>query len=304
MNRLYVFLSALAIVAIIGGSYVLGQSYSKPQEVKAAAATTGQTQQPAASNNPRPAGDGGGAPPPAVPQPTSAPQAKSGQCMDWNTFVAQTQGITDPYKLIDWLDLRPEKVDHPQAGFTLTPGIYILWTGLYVSDTSLGGTTTSFRVDGKTGVWIVNTSQNLTVPTAGGTICITGFGGAVSPSPVVSPAASSCVDTAQVISIINSNKTSNPNQIYVLLDQMVDQNPSARMRNGVAASYSIDNSKALFWVRTGQINGSVLELDRTESKSLYLATASGTVSVTFAHSGVRLCSDLNPQRDFPWWGKN
>lgn len=315
VNRFFVvFLSALAIVAIIGGSYVLGQNSSKPQEVKAAAATTGQTQQ-AAPDNPRPAGDGGGAQPTVVststatpaPQPTATvvpPQAKSTQCLEWNTFVAQTQDISNPYKLIDWLDQRPEKVNHPQGGYTLSPGVYVMWTGLYVQDTNLGGMVSPFRVDGKTGVWIVNTSQNLVVPTPGGTICITGFNGSASPAPAVSPVASACVDKNQVVAIINNNKASNPNQIYVLLDQLVDNNPAARLRASGPAVEPAKNSRTLFWVRNGNIAGNVLALDSTEGKTLYLATSDGDVNVTFAHSGVQVCGPISPEKDFPWWGKN
>lgn len=313
MNRIFVFLAALAIVAIIGGSYVLGQNSSKPQEVKAAAATTGQTQQTAAPNNPRPAADDGGtqptvvptAVPAATPQPTAtvvpAPQVKiTQQCLDWNTFVAQTQNLTDPYKLIDWLDQRPEKVDHPQGGYTLSPGVYVMWTGLYVQDTTLGGTTTPYRVDGKTGVWIVNTTRNLVVPTPGGTICISGFTTAAAPAPQLA----SCIDAARVVSIINSNKKVDPNRIYIQLDELVDQNVNARLRASGPAVQPGKNSRTLFWVRNGNIQGSVLPIDSTEDKTLYLVTRDGDVNITFAHSGVMLCGDINPQRDFPWWGKN
>ena len=214
----------------------------------------------------------------------------------WTQFQTLTANITDPYDLIDWLDARPEKVDHPMGGWIATTGpseVLVVWTGSYIADPSYGGRVSEWLVDVNTGVWKQHPGTTVVWETPGGSIRLsTGV-------PVTD-----CVKTTYVIDIINTWKCTDPNQIYVRLDELANVYPGARHRTSGPASYQAGNTLDIFWVQEGQIQGHVLALDCTEGKCLYLNTSDGLVQLTYAHSGLHLCSDVNPARDFPtWWGK-
>jgi len=233
--------------------------------------------------------------------PAAAPAGSNyGPTMTWAEFQTLSQGVTDPYELIRRLDLRPEKVDHPKGGYTLTTGVdeaYILWTGLYVDDPTIGGAVAPFLVDGKTGTWVVLPNKTVVIPTPGGTIKVTAYTGGTAQT------SGACVDKTSVVAIINQNKAT-PNQIYVKLDELVDANPAARLRGDGPTTIQGVNTQTLIWVRTGKVEGdNVLPLDSVESKTLYIVTKTGPVTINYAFSGVSVCQPINPANDFPWWGK-
>lgn len=229
-------------------------------------------------------------------------------CMSWTAFKALADG-KGTYELIDVLDAQTMKKDHPKAeGAWNVTDVSVVWTGLYVDDTTLGGTTTPITVDGKTGVWLVD--GPVTVPTASGEICITGFDGTMPSTLGVDPnrnggtiqVPNACVPTADVVALFNANKTTDPNAIYRGLDEIADNNPDARIRFGGTANVIALNTKTLVWSQTGTAFGALLELDRFESKSIWLATTNTTLNMTYPFSGLNLCTPLNPEADFPWWG--
>lgn len=255
---------------------------------------------------------------PFVPDSTSAAPVIS-DCMNWSDFVSMANGAAGVYELIDTLDARPEKIDHPVAeGAWYVNETSVFWTGLYVTDTTVGGHVSPIAVDGKTGTWL-GTNGPFAVPSAGGEIKIcsgsltdarpkelkvnaTRNGGTISTT--------TCVDTATVVKIINDNKKSDPNKIYRLLDEMVDNNTAARFRFGGQATVASQNAQTLVWVQAGQIVSEAVELDRTESKSLFLLTLTGDKLIPYPFSGMQLCTPMNPADEFgtklgnkAWWGK-
>lgn len=215
----------------------------------------------------------------------------------WSDFQnLQNQAANDTYALISMLDTRKEKENHPQSGWTATTttDILVVWTGSYINDPTYGNKVEPLLVDGKTGVWLQKPGTTVIWQTPGGSLRIFDYKGA-------DDNLNSCVNAAEILEAINSNKNADSNKIYIKLDEIANKNVSAKLRTEGPATYTVKNTKALFWVRSDQIKGQVLEIDRTEGKSLYLVTADGTVNLTFAHSGLRLCNELNPVKDFPWW---
>lgn len=206
----------------------------------------------------------------------------------------------DPYTLIELLDKQCQKMDNQLGGwtFTTTDEPLYVWTGSYISDPTYGGKVEETLVDGKTGVWKQLPHTTVTWETPAGAILI-GSNGGTGVSAVTSTA--TCVQTAEALNIINTYK-SQPNLIYVKLDEVANANPMARLRSEQANIWhNVQNTQALFWVQTDQVIGDVLPLDTTEGKTLYLPTTDGRVTLTYAHSGVRLCSPLNPQHQIVWW---
>ncbi|MCR4328950.1 MAG: hypothetical protein NUV65_00195 [Candidatus Roizmanbacteria bacterium] len=118
----------------------------------------------------------------------------------------------------------------------------------------------------------------------------------------------SCMPAAEVVRVLNDYGRSDPERVYRELDALTNVEGalylSARMRPTPDGpqSYQVQNTKAIWWVQTGAINGPVIELHRSNGKSVYLATQDSTVSLTYAHAGVVLCTPLNPAADITWWG--
>lgn len=213
-----------------------------------------------------------------------------------------------PYALIDMLDQHPAKQNHPAPMWTLVAGPQgsVVWTGSYIPDPLYQGRVVPIIVDGKTGAWLQLPGTTVEWQTAGGSIQLDN---SAAPS-VLTPAApqgpaTGTVAKSLVVNIINTNKISGTTDlIYVQLDQLVDNNVAARLRASGTATYTVKNTQALIWVKTGEIQGQVLELDQTDGKSLYLITADSVVTVTYAHSGVQVDAPINPANDFvDWWGK-
>lgn len=227
----------------------------------------------------------------------------------------------NPYEMINRLDRLAAKNDRPVSGWTVSAGrneLIVIWTGIYDSnfDPTFGGKVDMFRVDGRTGVYLVLPGNTVTLPSPGGWIKVTGVTAdnlaalrsdtnvvvdrSVVPTQV--PLASACVAAKDVIAAINDNKRADPGRIYTKLDEIVNARTDARLRSN-GGTVQGKNTRTLLWVQDGRINGNVLVIDQHQGKALYLVTSDGNVEVPYPHSGVQTCEDVNPQRDFPWWGK-
>lgn len=245
-----------------------------------------------------PANPSGDPTPTPAPIATAAPSGGGAEC---NNAVATFTGFSDPYKLITYLDGRPEKEDHPIGGWSATTSaneVLVVWTGSYIADPSYGGSVIPVWVDGKTGVWRQLPGKTVKWETPGGSLRITcSRAQAVKPGTV-------CIAKAEVLKVINDFKKTQPNLIYVGLDTLVNNNPTARIRGDKGESINVENNKTLVWVREGYVTGEVLALDMTEGKGLYLATKTGTVQTQHAYSGMHVCEAINPAADFSqWWRK-
>lgn len=228
----------------------------------------------------------------------------------------------NPYEMINRLDRHPDKVNHPQGGFTISSSaseVVVFWTGLYETgfDNTFAGKVDPYRVDGRTGVYLLLPNNTITVPSPSGVLKVTGVTPdgltalradrtvAVDLSAIpVKTSATSCVQAAEVIKAINDSKASDPGRIYIRLDEIVNENPQARLRTHGPAKVSGKNTQTLIWVQNGRVNSTnVLSLDQHEGKALYLATSTGEIDIGYPHSGVETCSTINPEMDFPWWGQ-
>lgn len=312
-------LIACLILAICGGlSYSLGMQRAPQSSLTIAGLNAdGATETPQFEATKAPT---------SAPQnPTTAPQSPYNNCVSTEQFVQMVKdtGATkgNPYPLITYLDGVSQKVN-ANAGTTLVATdeiVWVVWTGSYIPDPTYGGSVEGLILDGQTGLWLQKVNTTVTWRTDAGAICVgadllktlvslangTELNPKVKQNPNSSPAqnaATSCVDTSVVVNVLNTFK-SDPEKIYVELDKIANANFAARLRSEVPTPYKVENTKALFWVRTGSISGAVIELDRSNNKSVYLATDTGTVTLNHAHSGLNLCTDLNPARDLKWWGK-
>lgn len=261
----------------------------------------------AAQTSPAPAAAAPAAPQALPPAGQPQPQGVNLPSMEWATFVSATNGMNDPYQLINWLDQQSQKVDHKVGGWTSTTGAdqaMLVWTGSYIPDPTYGGDVRSWLVDGKTGTWLQKPGTSVVWQTPGGSILVTGFtSSSVASASGGGSAATACVDTDKVVAIINSNKKVSPDRIYTLLDEIVDNQTTARIRGDQPATIDGKNVKTLIWVKSGSVSGNVMPLDITNGKTLYVVTKDGPVQVGYPYSGMALCSPLDPARDFPWWGK-
>lgn len=235
----------------------------------------------------------------------------------------------NPYTVIDKLDgVRNAKVDHPVGGWDLAAGaneIQVFWTGIYDgTDVTFGGKVLKYRVDGKTGVYVLQSGQSIRVPSPGASMRVVYKDASVDrtqklnevlgdtltivgPKPATgsSLAASTCVAKDGVVSAINANKTANPGLMYQKLDEIVNANSTARLRSGNAATITAKNGMTLVWVQAGQLSGqTIVSLDVHDGKMLALILKDGSFEVPYPFSGVELCSKVDPATDFlPWWGK-
>lgn len=202
----------------------------------------------------------------------------------------------DPYAVINWLDSRIEKVDHPSGNWVISGTASLVWTGLYSSMPPTG--THMLLTDGLTGIYVIE--GGVTVPTAGGEIKLNGYDGNV---PQVQPefateavdvSAPDCATTSQVKAIIDAWKDSVPDQVFTNLDVLVDNLQRARLRAGGPGNVKVEAGKALLWGQPGSIvDPSVKVLLTSNGKALFLATKSATVSVMHAFSGVALCEKFD-----------
>lgn len=252
--------------------------------------------------------EAGGHAPASTPEAPGAPAPIAAGCMNWTDFKALADGKS-VYELIDLLDTQVLKKDHPEAeGKWRVTGDSVIWTGSYIDDPTYAGKAQYIAVDGKTGTWVIQ--GPVTILTPAGEICVSGYDGTMPGSTGVdlnrdggTISASACVENDQVVDLFNQYKNSDPNRIYRGLDEMADKNPTARMRFGGQATVVAKNARTLVWAQSGTVSGPVLELDRTESKSIWLATSDGDLNMSYPFSGIMLCDSIIPARDFPWWGK-
>lgn len=176
-------------------------------------------------------------------------------------------------------------------------GAYI-WTSGYVTNAELLLTSNGKKLFRSTGG-----EMNISHAFSGVKVCGT---------PVVTPAPSTdgqggavdqtamCVPNDVVVATITDNRGSE-SMLYGALDEMANQYPKA-VTTGEAGPVDIKWLTSLFWVNDGA-TGPVIALDTSPQHSLWLATKDGTAQVHAPYTMVVLCSDLDPARDFSWWGK-
>lgn len=247
----------------------------------------------------------------------------SGECISFDQF--QSMVSANPYAMIQSLDtqLGSVRIDHPSANWSVSAQsdqFVAFWTGIYQTgfDITFGGKVDPWKLDGRTGVYLLLPGNTVTVPSPAASVCVNATSDQLSSlrqnkSLTIDQSAlksneqistGDCVDQGMVISAINDNKSSDAGKIYVTLDQIVDQNSKARLRSNSGATVSVKNTRTLIWVKSGSINSDkMLIIDSHEGKSLYLATADGDVTINYPFSGVQTCGTINPSRDFPWWAK-
>lgn len=249
--------------------------------------------------------------------PVAPPQASGITAATCDDIVRMASG---PYPLIGALDRHPGKVSHDQGGFTLTTGaneVAVFWTGRYdVADITDGGKTIPVQVDGKTGVYALRPNQSIVVSSPSGVLKVRcdnltalsalPTGGQAATNGSASTGTTACAQAKDAVDIINRYKASNPGRIYTDLDQLASRNAEAEFRS-LEQTSTIEGRPlmTLVWLRTGNLGpqDSIIELDRHEGKSLYLATKTARLNATHQQRGTQLCTDLNPARDFPWWGR-
>lgn len=225
--------------------------------------------------------------------------------IDWPTFkkMLTDQKIQDPYALINWLDAQSQKLDHPAGGWQVScsgqPAV--VWTGLYIKDDTLGGKAKKLLVDGQTGVYIIN--DNTTVPTTGGSVCLSNFDGNVPnisvefSKKVVQVWATECAETTSVKNIIDTWSSINKDQVFVNLDALVDNRPTVRLRaSQPGVIKNVEAEKVLLWT-SGDVSNSKLLLE-SNGKKLVIATG-GQMNVDHAFSGVQLCTPLDASPSTP-----
>lgn len=275
-----------------------------------------------------------------VPNNAAAPAAPRISAPTGPTLIAPPDAITidqfqtlldvDPYKIIDRLDsVRNAKEDHPQGGWDATAGpneIKVIWMGIYsVPDPTYGGKLVKYRVDGRTGVYILPSGNSVHLSGPGAAMKVVYKDANVDHSNVlqqvlgdtltivdpksrggasVSLSATSCVGKNDVVTVINANK-SNQGVMYEKLDEIVGSNPTARLRSGSAATITAKSGMTLVWVQAGQLTGqTVMSLDVHDGKMLALVLKDGAFEVPYPFSGVEVCQKIDPAVDFlPWWGK-
>ncbi|HLL60857.1 MAG TPA: hypothetical protein VK338_04010 [Candidatus Nitrosocosmicus sp.] len=180
---------------------------------------------------------------------------------------------------------------------------YLILTGFYNVD--IGAQLDQIKCDGKTcGVLLrYNSSYELRSPAL--LINIKRDGSSQAPGNSQPPTtATGCVETKSIVQTINGSKANNSNQMYVDLDTIASNFPEAQLRSLTGGMVEGKALMTLIWVRGGTITDpDVLLLDATDGKNLYLLTKTKQYNVPYPYRGLQLCSDLNPQRDFPWWGK-
>lgn len=299
MKRVFLFLSLLLAALVLAACPVSDGSasgwvtYTQPDGSQVTVPYTGTiVTGPAAPVIPA-----GGSPasvaPVVVPSDCVAP--------DFASFVG------DPYGLIAKLDAQNAKIPQSTTPFTISATECVLyWTGAYTGGVFPTGFVPIF-VDGQTGVFLIRQGTTVTLSSVGAWMPLSSF----DPNAVVvasSAVPTGCMPAEKALVLINTYGKSNPDYMFDEFDKAVNVEGApwlnARMRptpDG-PAQYQAQNTQALWWVRTGNIEGPVIELVQSLGKSLYLSTADGQIDVTWAHAGVVLCTPLNPAADITWWG--
>lgn len=245
---------------------------------------------------------------PTASQMTPTASAKCGD-VDFSNYVGR------PYDLISLLDSQEGKIPQPSQNFTVVAenAAVLYWTGAYPS----GKIPTGFDpkvVDGDTGVFCVDAGTAVTVNFVGAYMPVSLFNPNVEINQQMQEP-TSCMPIADVANILNTYAPHDLEAMYRNFDAAVNvegaPHLSARLRSpgDQAWSYQVKNTQAIWWVKTGAIDGPVLDLGVTSNgKSLYLATEDGEVNLLHAHGGVVICEHpdgggLNPERDIKWWGQ-
>lgn len=230
---------------------------------------------------------------------TSTPALSDGSALNWKAFKSMLTetGMENPYDLIDWLDARQEKKDHPAGGWTVNAQASLVWTGMYVDDVTLGGKAYKLLTDGKTGVFVVE--KGTVVPTPGGEIPLTGWDDKIptieynTNREAVDVSAKDCLEAQTVKSVIEAAKAINLDQVFSNLDALVDNNQSARLRAGGPGNVSVTNQQALIWTQPSAVGTGATKLLESNGKALFVATSTGTLNVNHAFSGIRLCGNYD-----------
>lgn len=115
-----------------------------------------------------------------------------------------------------------------------------------------------------------------------------------------------CIPAAVMDKTISDNRGSlatREKTLYPALADLAADYPDA-VTTGTGGDVTVFWLTSVLWVENGA-SGDVMELDTQPHNSLWLATTDGKADVKGAkYHHFRLCSVLNPERDFDWWGKN
>lgn len=251
---------------------------------------------------------------------TMAVPAADTAAISFESWVTQAAG--DPYELITLLDSPANGANKRSmpAGTTLKSTVeetVIFWTGSYITDPLYGGKVEPVLIDGQTGVWRLKPGNTIIVQSVGAYMVINSTGqltideAAGYEWPERSNTATACLPRAEAIRALEFKLTT-PDLVFVTLDDLVNAENApylgARLRANDTgpATYDGKNTMTLIWTRTGEIEGSVIELITSGDKTLYLTATDGPVTATYSHTGAELCEDLNPDRDLlplGLWGK-
>gem|GEM_PF-5377122 len=237
----------------------------------------------------------------AAPAPPAAAAPAACDDIDFSSYVGR------PYDAVALLDAQVGKIPQSSSNYTFNAAEdTIYWTGAYVGGLPEG--ISAKLVDGKTGLFCVRA----------GTVATVNFVGAMLPVSQFDPnvevlvdegLATGCMPTELWIKAYQAHK--NDTSAFVLwadAQTNVEGAPflAARMRPnplGPAEYTGYKPVTLVFWTRAGSIGGveatDYVVLSQGDGMAVYLIATDRAV-LTHAHTGVQLCSDLNPVRDLGW----
>lgn len=244
------------------------------------------------------------------PTPTLVPFT-TGKSMGVDDFI----GILDPnpYQMIKSLDDQAAKKDNPKGGWKLKTGpneLGVFWTGIYEDgfDTTFGGKVSEYRVDGKTGVYLLKPNNEITVPSPGGSLIVVGTNDNAKMNRILGTTttvidknavigqtntkAESCVPAENIVKAFTDH-ASNQGKIYQSLDELVNANVAARLRSNSASIVSANAYRTIIWVQNGQLKENWTILNTHDGKVIGMATKDGDLYVGYPFSGVQSCGDLD-----------
>lgn len=227
---------------------------------------------------------------------TSAQSENDAECnVDFSDYVGK------PYEAIAKLDAQTGKNPQPKKSYVIdaSQGCILYWTGAYNNGAFPTGLV-PLLIDGKTGIFLIQKGARVRINSVGAWIWAKDFNWDAQVK-VSDGKPTGCMPAKVAIDILNTYGKTDSEGVYRELDiaTNVEGAPylSARMRptpDG-PASYTVDTLKAIWWTKTGAIQGDVLELHRGVGESLYLAQSAGEYKLTGeGHAGAVLCDPLNP----------
>lgn len=242
---------------------------------------------------------------PAVP--SNAGQTASCSDVDFTSYVGR------PYDLIAMLDVQSGKVPQSSPNYTLVAESNLLyWTGAYTGGQWPSGFV-PLVVDGQTGVFCVPSGTTATVNFVGAWMNLEGFNSAATPNQVDDEPGAACMPAAAMAQLLNDVGQSDPERFFRSLDEATNVEGAeflaARWRPeplGPKVYENLISGANVFWLQENQVSG-------VQGKDFVLLVASGgkwavlnldsTLSLNYAHTGVKLCEGLDLAKLVTWWGK-